>query len=323
MNEYGLILPRGPWIGKPVRNVSVKVYCPENGPDDHKIITQAFCAGLKTLGFDAGMRTLEEGYVQADVTAVFGVYKRQVAQSIPRGRVIRDAQANGSDVIILERGYVKRDEFWSAGWNGLNGRAYVPAPLYAGRAAEKIGDYSRAWDAVACDSLRNGNANIVLCGQVPWDATVQDYNHVLWLTWVMSTLLEANQNYGDHKIHFRPHPAVTNPKDVYGSIMQFVDTAMELDDYDMVVTFNSSTASAQAWKGRPVTALDRGSVAYGIANQDIIHALCPPVFTNHHRAQWALELAHRQWSVEEYKDGTAAMQLFYPFVEEGTTWMKI
>ena len=228
-------------------------------------------------------------YEPSDVAVVFGVYKSKVPISYPRGVVIAEQRKRGLDVIVLETGYINRGDgesnHYAAGYNGLNGRADFRNADSPGDRAEKLQIELQPW--------RKDGEHILLCGQVPWDASVE---HIHFNTW-LSTARERLRQTTDRPVRFRPHPQMAKP-----------DMSLEedLEDCWAVVTFNSNTGVDALLRGVPVFADDAGSMAYPIANKDISKIENPQT---PERKQWLNNLSYTQWTPEEMRRGLAWVHL--------------
>ena len=100
--------------------MNVGIFRPTSPPEHTKAL-DAFAAGLEVSGVDHFITDM--AYHPCDVAVVFGVGKKRIPISWPRGTIIKKHRAEGKPVIILETGYIKRERYFAAGWNGLNGRA--------------------------------------------------------------------------------------------------------------------------------------------------------------------------------------------------------
>jgi hypothetical protein len=219
------------------------------------------------------------------VAVVFGAYKSKVPISYPRATVIAAQRERELDVIILETGYINRGDgesnHYAAGYNGLNGRADF-------RNADSPNDRAIQLPVVLWPWRQSGE-HILLCGQVPWDASVDHINFKTWL----NTARERLSQTTDRPVRFRPHPQIAKP-----------DMSLEedLEDCWAVVTFNSNTGVDALLRGVPVFADDAGSMAYPIANKDISQIENPQT---PERKQWLNNLAYTQWTPQEMRQGLA------------------
>jgi hypothetical protein len=184
------------------------------------------------------------------------------------------------------------------GWGGLNGRAD-----YCNRRMP-----SDRWKKlqVSVAPWRTAGEHIVLCGQVPWDASVQHTDHIAWCRETAIQLRSLTKR----RVIFRPHP-------MYNRVVPMEDTGVELssnadliDDLQnawAVVTFNSNAGVEATIAGIPAFAFDPGAMGYTIMNQslDLIERPAMPK-----RGQWLSNLAYTQWTLEEIAQGLAWLHLW-------------
>lgn len=225
----------------------------------------------------------------SDVAVVFGVYKSKVPISWPRGEVIRRQRENYKDVIVLETGYINRGDginhHYAAGFNGLNGRADFKNNNMPGDRFSLLNVDVKPW--------RTGK-NIVLCGQVPWDASVDHTDHIQWMT----NAYKAIRAESYREVIVRHHPQVQK------STRTFLE---DISDAHCVVTFNSNSAVEAAIEGVPVFAFDEGSMAWPICGKAFSQIEKP---ITPYRDQWLNNLAYCQWTLDEMKEGQAWRHLF-------------
>jgi len=231
-------------------------------------------------------------YAPSEVAVVMGVYKKNVPASFKRGNVIARQKESGGRVLVLETGYINRgsgpENHYALGWDGLNGRADFRNAGSLPDRADKLG--------VELKSRISGH-EVILCGQVPWDASVDFSDHKAWLKESAGALLDWGC-----KVVFRPHPlAILPPIPGCGYSVggKFIDA---LHDTHCVVTFNSNSAVEAVIEGVPVIATDRGSMAWAVANHALMDVKAP-LLPN--RQQWLNDIAYAQWNVEELRSGEA------------------
>jgi hypothetical protein len=255
--------------GNPVHDRVIKALY-EGCPDEKKLIE----------GFQ---------YTPADVGVVFGVYKSKVPISYPRGEVYRRHRSDGADMVVLETGYIKRgdglESYYAAGLNGLNGRADFKNANSPRDRFEALG--------IQVDPWREGGKHIVVCGQVPWDASVDGLGYEAWL----QETLEDLSRLTTKPVRYREHPCIAP-----GSPLSF-----HLNNAWACVTLNSNSAVEAAIAGIPVFVADKGSMAWGIANLDI-KDIEDPCFQD--RTQWLNNLAYAQWTPAEMSSGLTWSHLF-------------
>ena len=268
----------------------IRVYL--SGNRVHDRVLKAFYDGI------SGEKQLVRGwyYVPSEIAVVFGVYKSKIKMSHERGKIIRKQRENKHDVIVLETGYVNRGDgenhHYAAGWNGLNGRADFKNQKSPPERWAKMGVQLRPYSA---------GSKILLCGQVPWDASVDHSDHVKWLKDAAKRLRELTAK----PIVFRPHPLAPLPP---LPDCEFSKSTLEQDlaDAFAVVTYNSNSAVDAAIFGKAVFAFDEGSMVWPIANKQF-EIINDPIYPD--RKQWAADLAYTQWTPTEMEQGLAWQHL--------------
>lgn len=236
-------------------------------------------------------------YEPSEVAVVFGVHKSKISKSWPRGRVFREQRKNNLDVVVLETGYINRGDgqnhHYAAGLNGLNGRADFRNKNMGPERFEALKVDLRPYSP---------GQNVIVCGQVPWDASVDHSDHKAWIHQTLKKLEQLTTR----PIIFRPHPLANLPR-VPGFGYSTAPLAEDLKDAHAVVTFNSNSGVEAALYGKPVFAADEGSMVWSIANKEL-HRIEDPEYPN--RQQWARNLAYCQWTLAEMREGKAWAHLF-------------
>lgn len=231
-------------------------------------------------------------YEPSEVAVIFGVYKSKVRRSWPRGKVFRQQREKNLDVVVLETGYVNRGDgesnHYAAGFNGLNGRADFRA--------KNMGP--ERWEALGVQLMPYSQGEtIVLCSQVPHDASVEMHDHRQWIVETAEDL----QRISKRPIVFRPHPLAKLPP-LPGCLFSTKPLVEDLKHAHAVVTFNSNSAVESLIYGKPVFAFDEGSMVWPIANRNLAD-IDAPMYAE--RKQWSRDLAWCQWTPEEMRNGEA------------------
>ena len=231
-----------------------------------------------------------DDYEPSEVAVVMGVHKKAVPASFKRGQVIAEQKKRGFDSLILETGYINRgagaSHHYAVGWNGLNGRADFRNAGSPGDRAQKLGPL---------EDWKYGE-HILLCGQVPWDASVDFTNHQAWLAEAADNIIAVSPR----DVVFRPHPLAPLPNIAGCRYSKSKSLTEDLADCHCVVTFNSNSAVEALVGGIPVFAFDQGSMVWPVANKDWM-ALENPLRLD--RTQWYNDLAYAQWTPEEMRSG--------------------
>lgn len=262
-----------------------------SGNPEHDRVIEAMHDGfpgesIMVQGFD---------YRPTSIAVVFGFFKKSVPVSIPRGRIFLEQRRRHLDVVVLETGYLFRgagpDDYYAVGLNGLNGRADF---RNAGSPGDRL-DELVARRGLAVAPWRSDGSRIVVCGQVPWDASV---DHIDFRAWAEATVQELG-TLTSMEIVFRPHPLHRMPP-IRGSSYSDRTLDEDLADAFAVVTFNSNAGVDAAVRGVPVFAADPGSMALAVANRDL-GRICDPERPD--RGQWLRNLAYAQWTPAEMRRG--------------------
>jgi hypothetical protein len=267
---------------------SVNVFIPENGPADHRPHLEAFAQGVEALGDQVSLKYLEDGYRECDVAVVFGVPKFSVPVSFLRGQIIYEHRfRRRRPFLVMERGFIDRERYYGIAWNGLNGlgdfaNQYAPSDRWA-----ELNHEIKPW--------KEGGSYYLLCGQVPWDASVQHTDHVGWCQWAYKTVESLGL-----PVKFRPHPETVDYD--YGLPTDKASWEDDLAGAKAVITFASTSSSLAVLDGIPVFTMDPGCMAWDVGNKRLTkEALESP--DKPAREQWAYNLAYAQWTAEEMAQG--------------------
>lgn len=269
-------------------------------------LNEAGIAGLRAQGVDFEIK-YEDEYEPSEIAVLFG-YHKAVSKAGRKRKELYDLQDKlGKKVMILERGFIKRDLYHSIGWGGINGRA-------------NFNNLHRPTDRLALLNLdvkpwKAEGKTILIAGQVPWDAAVQHINdgtkkgtdaiqgYLNWLRDVVSTLEIRTPD--EREIVFRPHPLFSRPEYYREALPEYIrwsDKSLEEDLADAWACFalNSNTLVDGIIEGVHPFAYDAGSVIYQYANKNLKNLRKPIRFD---RVQVLADLAYAQWTLEEIAQG--------------------
>lgn len=239
-----------------------------------------------------GVLTSLYDYEPSDVAVVMGTYKKHVPKSYQRGKVIESQKDRNLNTVILETGYLNRgggpNHHYAVGLNGINGRADFRNSNSPPDRMEKLGVFPRDW--------KNGE-HIVLCGQVPWDASVDFSNHIEWLHLTARELIKLGR-----LVIFRPHP-LCKLKSIPGTIYSTRSLENDLKDAFSCVTFNSNSGVESVMDGVPTLAFDMGSMAYAVSGHSFEEVIKPD------RTQWLSNLCYAQWLPSEMGEAWEHLRL--------------
>ncbi|GAB5403890.1 MAG: hypothetical protein Aurels2KO_21210 [Aureliella sp.] len=279
-----------------------------SAPDMHVTALNAFSGGLEACGASIRKYELEGGYRSCEVAVTFGVAKEMTERGRAVGKVLRahrERRGAGQNIVI-ERGFVHRDRYYMIGWGGLNGRADF----------RNVASPSNRWTELSVElkPWRSTGRHIVLCGQVPWDASVQHTNHESWCRETARQLLSCS----DRPVRFRPHPMQPNAVNMNGLEVEFSSAKsleQDLRDAWAVVTFNSNAGVEATIAGVPAFAADPGAMGFPIVNSNL-QSINDPIMPD--RTQWTYNLGYTQWTVNEMNSGLPQAHLWQP----SRTWRE-
>lgn len=271
--------------------MKVGVFVPQHN-DEHAAVLTAFHEGLELAGVDTFMSSLDR-YIDCDVAVVFGHIKDTVFAAKGRSDLIRYHQsALRRRVLVIEKGYVRRDAYYAVGWDHFNGRADF---MNAGSPPDR-------WQQLDVRLMpwrgRERHPNILVVGQVPHDASVQ---HIVFIDWASQIVHHCNRLF-DKKIVWRPHPlARSMTPDILGAETSRQSLEEDLAEAETVITFNSNTAVDSVIAGVPTLTYDIGSMAWTVTRHTLPEATHRAEPEN--REQWAHNLAYTQWTLGEMRNG--------------------
>jgi hypothetical protein len=269
--------------------LKVNIFIPDNVPMPDRVSKNT----LRLLHVEAGLRTDPDVTVEvhpllnpaaADVAVIFGWVKKSNPESWPKQKII---DLFGRErTIVVELGFINRSVYCSMGWGGICGAAdYASEDAPADRLA--LLPKLEPWRKAEVSPRR-----VLVVGQVPWDVTVQDTNHVEWCQSTTDALCAAG-----HEVRFRPHPKARGVD--YGTPLELTSRFSLEEDLGWaseVVIWNSTTGVESVWAGIPTIAMGPFSMVREVAMPHQ-HAPFPS------RQRWAQEISYSQWSLAEIAAG--------------------
>lgn len=228
----------------------------------------AFAEGLRRHGWEV---TIGSDPRVCDLLVLWGVRRQHW---------IKQQRARGSEVVILERGYLAdRFEWTSVSFGGeLNGRAEFRGPFHDGSRWEKhFAHLMQPW-------RQRPDGPVVIMGQVPGDNAVK---HMDIEGWCRRTV-EAFKDRG-RTAYIRHHPNVRKGQR---------PLADALAESSMAVTYNSNSGVDAVLAGVPTITMDQGAMAWDVTGHDLSED--PPTPD---RTAWAHRLAWCQWRMDEMRSG--------------------
>lgn len=251
---------------------------------------KAFAAGLKRLGIEHRVVDLDDARPDPDgVLVCWSVFKEKFPQRLPFYELQKAQKACGGDLLIIERGFVRRDEYYVVVWDDLNGRGRFPH--------SRTNSPSDRWAELGVDlhPWKRGD-EILVVGQVPWDTSCQ---HVNFQKWAQGTCDELKHHFTPvgKTVFFRPHPLRPSSVRVRGVPICTRPLDEALGQAFLVVTFSSTTGVDAVVAGVPAVAADHTSMIHGLCGHSPYDA------EEVERLPWAYWLAYCQWTFEEMREG--------------------
>lgn len=264
----------------------------------HARCLRAFAAGVPK-GVTLELRPVTD-YTLADTAVVFGVFKKNVPVSWPRGEIMRRQKQAGGRTVVIDSGYVKRGmeptSYYMVGFDGINGWADFRNKGMPSDRWDELGTELKLW--------RDDGEAVILCGQVPWDASVQALDMLDWLPDTAREIRARTQR----KVIYRPHPAARqHPGGVPGCETSTRPLAEDLAIAHCVVCYNSNSAVEAIIDGVPAIVLGNGAMSEAVAERSLDNIEQP---RRPDRKQWVYDLAYCQWQPQEMAQGKAWRHLF-------------
>lgn len=215
----------------------------------------------------------------ADLLVIWGI-RRQDA--------IARQKAAGGEVLVLERGYLGDRFSWTSAsfGGGLNGRGIFRGPFEDGSRFEKhFGHLMQDW--------KQGGDYALLIGQVPGDMSIRTVD----IEAFYQQSAKALRKHGFPDVRFRSHPKAGHSRGAAGITRIGGTLAEAMAGASVVMTFNSNTGAEAVLFGKPLIAMDEGSMAWPVAGHQVTEIIRPD------RTAWAHRLAWCQWTKDEMLSG--------------------
>ena len=248
--------------------------------------------------YGAKMLNIED-YKPSKNVMVWGAEKKIFANVyLPRRELSDKQRESGFKTILGERGYLKRDKYYSIGLtnyaNEINNEADFKNEEMPSDRAKDLNIELKPWKQP--DKKRK---YVLFCGQTYNDANVNDLNdYQEWLTKTLEFLLEKS----DRKIIYRGHPlelrGPTLPEGVRLSTGRTIEQDFALAA--TVVSHSSNSCVESVIEGIPSFVTSKKSVAWDVTSHDLSEINNPKIFD---REQWLNNLAYTQWSLKEIEEG--------------------
>jgi hypothetical protein len=204
------------------------------------------------------------------------------------------------NVVIIENSYLnniqsQKGKVWmSYGWNGLNGRADFCNQHSLNDRWNKHFNDGRLLDYSDGDY-------ILIPLQIKNDMSIAGRG------FQYQTIVNEIRKFTNLPIKIKQHPTADDQwEKILGKNISYINRFMPIKDAikgaKVVVTINSNAGVDAVLAGKPVVALDKGSMVYDIASHDFSKLLVP---NWPDRTQWCNDIAYAQWKPDEVIAGEA------------------
>ena len=297
---------------------------PTGEPSPHTYTIRDIFVQLNSVLLDSGLNSTVmdmESWstnVSCGISVGVGGDKPATGRGRITGQIMRHQKKTGNRHIVVDRGYIyKRREYWSVGWDDLNGRANFCNQNMDDSRINDWGIKLKPWKT-------NDGGFVLFCLQLPWDAAVNNTNYSAYIKNTVDTLLLST----DREIVLREHPLISmgrcsqlpiahKHRDVVDNLVDYrvknnrvrmSKNASIEDDFDQawcVVAYNSNSTVDATLQGIPSFVADEGSMTWNISRHDL--DIENPI--NPGRYQWLCDLSYTQWSNDELSKGLPFKQL--------------
>ncbi|MDQ6436489.1 hypothetical protein RB623_20765 [Mesorhizobium sp. LHD-90] len=212
-----------------------------------------------------------------------------VVWSWKQHRLIEGMLSAGRHVLVMERGFLPNRRDWcSLALDGFNGRGRFAPPGDDGERWEKnFARFLKPWKQTEGDYA-------LIIGKGENDVSLHGADFKAWV----NKQTELLRNAG-HRVIYRPHPDRPTPCP-QGAELSTGSLQSDLSRVSFVVSFNSSTDVEAILAGIPAVITDVGSLAYPVASHSVSEPILRP-----DRSEWCNEMAWRQWTLAELRNGDA------------------
>lgn len=216
------------------------------------------------------------------------------------GRNFHELSKICQNTLMIENSYLnnvqsKKGKVWlSHGWNGLNGRADFCNENSPNDRWNKYFNDGRLLDYSDGDY-------ILIPLQIKNDMSIQGRG------FQYQTIVNEIKKFTNLPIKIKQHPTADDQwAKILGKNISYINRFMPIKDAikgaKVVVTINSNAGVDAVLAGKPVVALDEGSMVYDIASHDFSKLLVP---NWPDRTQWCNDIAYAQWKPDEVIAGEA------------------
>ena len=202
--------------------------------------------------------------------------------------------------IIIEQGFLNRKYYRSFGINGFAGLSKILPNNCPKDRFYKLNIKLKDMNII-------DNGYILFCAQLPWDTQVQDIDYNKYINNIFIKI----KNLTNRKIVFRYHP-LYKPRGNFNITLPYYVKKDEndnlLDSFKgayCVVSYNSTSLVEAIIEGKPIIALNKMSIVYDLATNDINNINNLYIPNKKDILQKMYNISYMQYNLDEFENGVA------------------
>ena len=244
--------------------------------------------------------------IKCDYAIIWNVFCKFKKCTEYRKLVEEFQKKNNNKLIIAERGFIRRDVYFSFGYDNISNFGKYPNFPNDNLRLKKLN-----LNLKKLNYDNNLDKYILFCSQVPWDTQVQYINYEKW----MVESIKEIKKYSNRKIVFRRHPAHKKRRKYNYYDEKFlkknglnieISTNNLNDDLKnsyCVIAYNSTVLVDSILAGIPIISGSKSSIIYELSTKKISEIENLQKFTLEDIENVLSNISYKQWSIEEFNEG--------------------
>ena len=244
--------------------------------------------------------------IKCDYAIIWNVFCKFKQNTLYRKKVEEFQKKNNDKLIVIENGFINRENYISIGYDHISNFGNYPKFPYNEDRLKKLDLQIKNMSYNT-----NINKNILFCTQLPWDTQVQDVDYSKWIIDTINIL----KKHTKRQIVIRKHPK-SRPKNGFDYFDNYFfkknnldviisDKSIEDDFKDSycVIAFNSTILVDAVINGIPVLSGSETSIVNDICIKDISTVENLHKFSNEDIKKCLSLVAYKQWNLDEISQG--------------------